>query len=51
MFQGSLDQEQKDKLKGQLAFCMSIDPDFVRSLCLRYNVENINNLFAPRPQE
>lgn len=46
MIQGLLEQKQKDKLKGQLAFCIGIDPDFVRSIFLRYKVDDINSLFS-----
>lgn len=46
MVRGFLEQEQKEKLKGQLAFCISIDPDFVQSFFIRYKVNNLNALFS-----
>lgn len=46
MLKGSLDESQKGRLKGQLAFCISIDPNFVNTIFDHNNVNTIDDLFA-----
>lgn len=41
---GGISQADMQKLKGQLAFLFSVDPEFVRSLCQKYAVEKVSEL-------
>lgn len=43
---GKLDQDRLLKLKGKLAYCKSVDPDFVQSLITKFGIDKISNLLT-----
>ncbi|SDD56971.1 reverse transcriptase domain-containing protein [Paraburkholderia lycopersici] len=45
--QGKLPVEETARLRGQLAFAYSIDPDFVNDLCRRSNFANVAAISQP----
>lgn len=44
---GELNKEEFQRLKGRLAFLFSVDPDFVMTLCRKYNAKKISDLNFP----
>ncbi len=43
---GALSEEQTEKLRGELAFCNAIEPDFLRRLSIKYGEQTILNIMG-----